>query len=169
MALPRRDRSVLPPRLGAGVGPERWAEARPRDFPDYLVSTRGRVWNARRGRLLTAHASPDARSPYPKVRLSDGTYSSGPRRGERKHRTFYVHRLVALAFVPGRTAARWQVHHVDGDTYNAAAENLRWATPLEHRALHGPAGSGGDSAPLDLDAFRAELAAAYGDQAEAPF
>lgn len=158
MARPRRRLSHLPPRRPG----ERWDVARDR-FPDYLVSTHGRVWNARRGRLLTPSASPRARSPYPKVRLSDGSYSTGPRRGERKHRTYYVHRLVALAFVPGRTAARWQVHHVDGDTYNARAENLRWVEPEAHQAHHA-----GDGEALDVEAFRAELAAAY-DGHPAPF
>lgn len=168
MARPRRRLSHLPPvawtrdHNGRPVA-ERWGEARPREFPDYLVSTFGRVWNARSGRLLKPHSSPGARSPYPKVRLSDGAYSTGPRRGQRKHRTYYVHRLVALAFVPGRSVARWQVHHVDGDTYNAAAENLRWMAPRDHEALHS------DSAPVDIEAVRAEMLAELGEITEAPF
>ena len=43
-----------------------------------------------------------------------------------------VHVLVARMFVPGRSASRWQVNHIDGDkTYNYY-RNLEWATPREN-------------------------------------
>lgn len=44
----------------------------------------------------------------------------------------YVHRLVALAYVDGRTAERNEVDHIDGDRHNNRAENLRWVTHQEN-------------------------------------
>ncbi len=43
-----------------------------------------------------------------------------------------VHRLVAAAFVPGRTAERRWVNHIDGDKSYNYFENLEWVTPSEN-------------------------------------
>jgi len=44
------------------------------------------------------------------------------------NRTFHVHRLVAEAFVDGRTREKKYVCHNDNDPSNNRAENLRWDT-----------------------------------------
>ena len=42
---------------------------------------------------------------------------------------FYVHRLVAFAFIgPPPNAHAWQVHHLDGDPSNNRLENLEYVT-----------------------------------------
>ena len=42
---------------------------------------------------------------------------------------FYVHRLVAFAFIgPPPNAHAWQVHHLDGDPSNNRLDNLRYVT-----------------------------------------
>lgn len=46
----------------------------------------------------------------------------------------FVHRLVAAAFVGGRTAARHQVNHKNGDKLDCVASNLEWVTPSENRS-----------------------------------
>lgn len=54
----------------------------------------------------------------------------------------FVHRIVAMAFVPiperydGIPVDDLVVHHDDGNPANNNADNLRWMTLAEHRALH---------------------------------
>ena len=51
------------------------------------------------------------------------------------HRTEYVHRLVAFAFLgPPPSSQRTHVHHKDGDKENNAVSNLEYVTPAENRA-----------------------------------
>jgi len=43
-----------------------------------------------------------------------------------------IHKLLALFFVPGRTAEYWMVHHKDEDKGNYALWNLEWVSPSEN-------------------------------------
>lgn len=52
--------------------------------------------------------------------------------GNGKTRTYKVHRLVADAFVPGRTEERNQVNHIDGNPENNVYSNLEWVTQSEN-------------------------------------
>ena len=79
---------------------------------------------------------------------SDG--SNGGRRGIIKHgdngrgyrmaifcvnsvkKPVYVHRLVAEAFVSGKTNDRCHVNHIDGNRSNNNATNLEWVTRSEN-------------------------------------
>jgi hypothetical protein len=49
----------------------------------------------------------------------------------------YVHRLVALTYVPGYSYVRWICHHKDNDRRNNIPENLIWTSPGTHKILHG--------------------------------
>jgi len=47
-------------------------------------------------------------------------------------RSLSVHRLVAAAFIQGKTAERRFVNHKDGDRTNNLATNLEWVTSQEN-------------------------------------
>ena len=88
----------------------------------YFVSNYGRVFSFGNGGhcwLLSPHASGKG---YLSVVLSA---PSGAR-------AYKVHRLVAVAFVDGRTPERNQVNHIDGDKKNNRADNLEWASQSEN-------------------------------------
>lgn len=47
------------------------------------------------------------------------------------HKTFSIHRLVAIYFIPNPNNLPW-VNHIDGNTYNNDISNLEWCTPTEN-------------------------------------
>jgi hypothetical protein len=58
---------------------------------------------------------------------------------EGKQKTFSLHRLVALAFVPN-PKGKAQVNHINGDKSDNRASNLEWSTRSEnmaHAVKHG--------------------------------
>lgn len=52
------------------------------------------------------------------VRLSKGN--------KKTTKSFYVHRLVASAFIPNSNPFYNQIDHIDGDKKNNVVDNLRW-------------------------------------------
>ena len=101
---------------------ERWRGLN--GFP-YLVSNQGRVRSQKTGYTLSPSLNsykPDAQ--YLRVVLY--------RHVEPKRKAFYVHRLVGFLFVPGRTKEKWQIDHLDGNTWNNNHWNLEWVTPEEN-------------------------------------
>lgn len=73
------------------------------------------------------------------ARITRGTLHNQTRRvtlsitraGAKKNVKKYVHRLVAATFLPRQPSPEHTVDHIDGDSLNNAASNLRWATPRE--------------------------------------
>lgn len=55
---------------------------------------------------------------------------------ELQGKPYYVHQLVANAFVPNPNNND-VVHHIDFNPQNNAAENLIWMSDNDHRKLHG--------------------------------
>ena len=96
------------------------------DFPDYAVSSDGRIMritteaNTQPGRILIPSSC--GKSRYLAVLLY--------RNGERKLCT--VHRLVAKAFVPN-PHDKPQVNHCNGKRFDNHSSNLEWVTASENR------------------------------------
>ena len=68
--------------------------------------------------------------------ITDKGYRTVLIRDNGKERTVFVHRLVALAFVPN-PQNKPQINHKDGNKLNNRPENLEWCTNAEnawHRA-----------------------------------
>lgn len=86
-------------------------------YENYLVSNYGNV--VRDGRPISKHMH---RQGYIKYRL----YKNGVQR------SFYAHRLVALAFIAGVPGKEY-VNHIDGMKSNNHVSNLEWCTVSENQ------------------------------------
>ncbi|WP_195397747.1 HNH endonuclease [Holdemania sp. 1001302B_160321_E10] len=94
---------------------ERWEKV---DGYNYFVSDRGRVKNSK-GNIMHTRGR--------------RYLSVGLRRNGEPQKSFLVHRLVAAAFVSGRTTEKNQVNHKDGNRKNNNANNLEWCTQSENQ------------------------------------
>lgn len=95
------------------------------DFPDYEISSFGRV--RRRTKYKRYHAgyilSPGDVDGYLHVSLTTN----------KQRKQFYVHQLVAKAFLKPREPGQFHVNHKDGIRSNNSPHNLEWATPLQNQ------------------------------------
>lgn len=90
------------------------------DFPDYYVSDQGRVMSMKHRKPHLMYLKPHD-LPYLRVELS------------RENRQYVrrVHRLVAEAF-HGPAPEGHEVRHLNGDSHDNRASNLRWGTRAEN-------------------------------------
>lgn len=84
-------------------------------FSRYRVSSEGKVYAVHLNRYLTNNNNGTG---YIQVKVRDDS-------GNRKN--FYVHRLVALFFVPNDKGLD-EVNHIDSDRANNCSDNLEWTT-----------------------------------------
>lgn len=85
---------------------------------NFEVSDTGLVRNATTGNVL-------------KCRVAKCGYAMAHFRANRKQWLKYVHRLVAMAFIPNPDGKPF-VNHIDGDKTNNNVDNLEWVTPKEN-------------------------------------
>lgn len=97
-------------------------------FPCYKVSNLGRVMsykNPKKPKLLRPRANNQG---YMLLSLARGEkWGEGKGKGE----TVRVHKLVADAFIPN-PENKCHIDHIDTNTKNNVASNLRWCTPKEN-------------------------------------
>lgn len=92
-----------------------------KDFPDYYVSTWGRVYNKDHDIYLNPE---ETTKGYLRVDLYDDN-------GKKHHKK--IHRLVAEAFIEN-IYEKPQVNHIDGNKKNNSYTNLEWVTDAENKA-----------------------------------
>jgi hypothetical protein len=88
---------------------EEWKEIQ--DFPNYMISNIGRVWNKKKQRFMTIYH----RKGYCLVKLSKDNQS----------KEMKVHRLVAIAFIPNPNNYDC-INHKDENPENNCVDNLEW-------------------------------------------
>jgi hypothetical protein len=91
------------------------------NYPNYAVSTHGRVKSLKRGRILKPSTKEKG---YQQVVL----YITGDLKYTRT-----IHRLVAESFIPN-PENKPQVNHKDKNTSNNYVKNLEWATEGENQS-----------------------------------
>lgn len=91
------------------------------NFPNYSVSEDGQVRNDKTGRILKFYKKP---SGYMQVEMGHRTKPQ------------YVHRLVALAFIP-KEDGKTQVNHINGNKSDNRVENLEWVNGSENIYAYG--------------------------------
>lgn len=84
---------------------------------DYFVSEDGKVFSKKRGKIIELKPLTKGHDGYEKVRLYDG--------GKRKD--FFVHRLVAEAFIENPNNLPI-INHIDENKSNNNVRNLEWCT-----------------------------------------
>jgi len=95
------------------------------EAPDYDVSNKGNIRNKKTKKNIKTNVV--KRLGYVLVKLQVGV------KGERRSRSFRVHRLVAKAFIPNPDNLP-QVDHVNGIKIDNSSENLEWVTGKENTA-----------------------------------
>lgn len=83
-------------------------------FPGYYATPTGQIWSGKRKIFLAQRPDKDG---YLRVNLSVGG----------RLYTRFVHRLVALAYIP-LVSGKEQIDHIDRDKTNNNVSNLRWVT-----------------------------------------
>lgn len=88
------------------------------DFPDYIISVYGEVYDIKRKKFLTVHTT-------------DRGYSFVILRKNGKEYTKKLHRLVGQTFI-SNPENKPEINHKDGYKGNCRLTNLEWATRLEN-------------------------------------
>lgn len=89
------------------------------EAPNYEISNFGRLRNKKTGHF---RAFSDNGTGYMTVQININ----------KKTKSFYIHRLVANAFIEKNNLLQNEVNHKDGDKKNNCVSNLEWCTSREN-------------------------------------
>jgi len=92
-------------------------------YPNYSVSSDGVVWSNYTGKPVTEQITKSS----PTTKRGTG-YHRVELRKNGKPKKFFVHRLVALAFIPNDNPEANSVNHKNGNKSDNSVENLEWVT-----------------------------------------
>ena len=88
------------------------------DFSKYSIDTDGNLWSLK-------YKQPKLRKPVWSGKDESAYLTCKLRDDNGKAKTLYIHKLVALAFIPNHDPSQ-RVLHRDGDRANNSMENLYW-------------------------------------------
>ena len=91
-------------------------------FDHYLVSKSGQLYNTKTKRFIYAYRHQSRVNKY----LRAGLYSAG------KCTRYFLHELVLLAWT-GPKPYKYEVDHIDGNTFNNNLNNLEYVTSSENK------------------------------------
>lgn len=91
----------------------------PKEFYNYLVYPNGKIWSNYKHDFLVPQ---DNGTGYMKVLLQI----------KGKPKNIYVHRLIALLFIPNPSCFS-EINHIDGNKKNNTIDNLEWCTEAENK------------------------------------
>jgi hypothetical protein len=88
------------------------------EYTGYYIDIRGYLYSTKYNKCnrIKTYKTKRGKRTYLLAQLTNG-------KGRRS--SFYLHRLVALAFLPNPDDS-WGIEHIDGNIENNAVENLRW-------------------------------------------
>ena len=90
------------------------------EFSHYVIQdVGGNIYNLKTGKLVKGWINANG---YRRVELCNG----------KNRKQLYIHRLVALDFIPNDDLSKDEVNHLDRDRYNCDVTNLEWTTKKEN-------------------------------------
>lgn len=97
-------------------------------YPDYEISNYGNVRSLDR---IVFHPNGNLRLKGKPIKMRVKNYGYVSLTNNGVSNNFYIHRLVAIAFLPN-PELKPQVNHIDGNKFNNNYSNLEWCTAKEN-------------------------------------